>query len=264
MSVRGAIDNPPGRHIAARHALGLIGAVLFLILWELAARLFWRDPQVLPAPTQAIASAWKHLTAPELAAHIGISMARIVIGFAIAAAAGIALGVAAGWYAWIGRIVRPVVDLLRPIPPLAWIPIAIVWFGLGESSKWFVIFLGAFFPVFTNAYRGMTSIPPVLLRAARTMDVDGIALLAKVALPAALPDIATGLRVGFGLSFGILVAAELIAADRGMGFLVMQSRQIGELGVAVFGILLIGIVSLVSDAALAAGLRRVIGRRHQP
>jgi ABC-type nitrate/sulfonate/bicarbonate transport system permease component len=98
------------------------------------------------------------------------------------------------------------------------------------------------------------------------MDVDGVALLAKVALPAALPDIATGLRVGFGLSFGILVAAELIAAERGMGFLVMQSRQIGELGVAVFGILLIGIVSLVSDAALAAGLRRLIkgGLRHQP
>ena len=251
----------PGRQ--ANHGLGLIGAILFLLLWEFAARAIWRDPQVLPAPTQAIASAWTHLTAIELAGHVGISMARIVIGFAIAAAAGIALGVAAGWYKWVGRIVRPVVDLLRPIPPLAWIPIAIVWFGLGESAKWFVIFLGAFFPIFTNAYRGMRSIPPVLLRAARTMDVDGIALLAKVALPAALPDIATGLRVGFGLSFGILVAAELIAADRGMGFLVMQSRQIGELGVAVFGILLIGIVSLVSDVALAAGLRRIIGRNQQ-
>ena len=254
------------RSAFTRHGLGLAGALLFLLAWELAARLVWRDPQVLPAPTQAIASAVKHLTGFELAAHVGISLARIVIGFAFAAAAGIALGVAAGWYGWLGRIVRPVVDLLRPIPPLAWIPIAIVWFGLGESSKWFVIFLGAFFPVFTNAYRGMTSIPPVLLRAARTMDVDGIALLAKAALPAALPDIATGLRVGFGLSFGILVAAELIAADRGMGFLVMQSRQIGELGVAVFGILLIGIVSLLCDAALAAGLRRVVGRgmRHQP
>ena len=243
-----------------RHGPGLAGALIFLVAWELAARWLWRDPQVLPAPTQAIASAIRHLTATELALHVGISFARIVIGFIIAAAAGVALGVAAGWYPWIGRVVRPVVDLLRPIPPLAWIPIAIVWFGLGEKSKWFVIFLGAFFPIFTNAHRGMISIPPVLLRAARTMDVDGIRLLWKVALPAALPDIATGLRVGFGLSFGILVAAELIAADRGMGFLVMQSRQIGELGVAVFGILLIGVVSLLSDAALAAGLRRVIGR----
>jgi ABC-type nitrate/sulfonate/bicarbonate transport system permease component len=248
------------REFAQRHGPGLAGALLFLALWELAARLIWHDPQVLPAPTQAIAAAWRHLSAAELAAHVGVSLARIVIGFALAAAAGIALGVAAGWYPWVGRLTRPIVDLLRPIPPLAWIPIAIVWFGLGEGSKWFVIFLGAFFPVFTNAHRGMTSIPPVFLRAARTMEVDGIALLWKVALPAALPDIATGLRVGFGLAFGILVAAELIAADRGMGYLVMQSRQIGELGVAIFGILLIGIVSLVSDAALGAGLRRTLGR----
>lgn len=249
-----------------QRGLGTIGVVLFLALWELAARLIWQDPQVLPAPTQALAAAWRHLTAAELAAHVGVSLARIVIGFMLAALAGIALGIAAGWYRWVGRAVRPIVDLLRPIPPLAWIPIAIVWFGLGESSKWFVIFLGAFFPIFTNAHRGMTSIPPVLLHAARTMDVDGLSLLVKVAVPAALPDIATGLRVGFGLSFGILVAAELLAAERGMGYLVMQSRQIGELGVAVFGILLIGIVSLASDAALAAGLRRVVGRgqRDQP
>lgn len=100
------------------------------------------------------------------------------------------------------------------------------------------------------------SVPPVLLRAAETMDIKGLALLTKVALPAALPDIATGLRVGFGLSFGILVAAELIAADRGMGFLVMQSRQIGELGLAIFGIFLIGVVSLVSDVVLDVLLRR--------
>ena len=252
--------NSAMRDWLAHHGLGLIGALLFLALWELAARAIWRDPQVLPAPTQAIASAIRHLTAAELGAHVGVSMTRILIGFAIAATIGIALGVAAGWYEWAGRIVRPVVDLLRPIPPLAWIPIAIVWFGLGEKSKWFVIFLGAFFPIFTNAYRGMISIPPVLLRAARTMDVDGVRLLVKVALPASLPDIATGLRVGFGLSFGILVAAELIAADQGMGFLVMQSRQIGELGVAVFGILLIGVVSLLSDTLLAAALRRLLGR----
>lgn len=244
-----------------RHGLGVAGTVAFLVLWELCARFVWRDAQVLPAPTQALVAAARHLTAGELVEHVATSLGRIVGGFTLGALAGIALGIAAGWYAALGRIVRPLVDLLRPIPPLAWIPIAIVWFGLGEPSKWFVIFLGAFFPIFTNAYRGMRSIPPVILRAARTMDVDGPALLFKVAIPAALPDIATGLRVGFGLSFGTLVAAELIAADRGMGYLVMQSRQLGELGVAVFGILLIGVVSLASDVALATALRALTGRR---
>jgi ABC-type nitrate/sulfonate/bicarbonate transport system permease component len=244
-----------------RRALGLVGALSILLLWETSARWLGGDARVLPAPTQAVAAAWNHLSAAELAQHIGWSLWRIVAGFALGALAGVALGVASGWYAGLARLVRPLIELLRPIPPLAWIPIAIVWFGLGESSKIFVIFLGAFFPVFTNAWRGMVSVPPVLLAAARTMDVDGPVLLFKVALPAALPDIATGLRVGFGLSFGILVAAELIAAERGMGYLVMQSRQLGQLGVAVFAILMIGIVTLVADSALAALLRRWVGRR---
>jgi ABC-type nitrate/sulfonate/bicarbonate transport system permease component len=250
-----------GGRRGSRARLGAIGAIALLALWEASARLVWRDAQVLPSPTQAIEAAWRHLTVVELAQHVGWSLWRIAAGFALGALAGIVLGVAAGWYRGLARIVHPIVDLLRPIPPLAWIPIAIVWFGLGEPSKVFVIFLGAFFPVFTNAWRGMASVPPVLLSAARTMDVDGPALLFKVALPAALPDISTGLRVGFGLSFGILVAAELIAAERGMGHLVMHSRQLGQLGVAIFAILLIGVVTLVADRALGAALRRLVGRR---
>jgi ABC-type nitrate/sulfonate/bicarbonate transport system permease component len=245
----------------SRRTLGIVGAAGVLVAWELAARFLWRDAQVLPAPTQAIAAAAGMLTLQELATHIGASLGRILAGFALGAAAGTLLGIATGWYAPLARFVTPFVELLRPIPPLAWIPIAIVWFGLGEASKVFVIVLGAFFPVFTNAWRGMRSIPPVLLAAARTMDVDGPALLFKVAIPAALPDISTGLRIAFGLSFGILVAAELIAAERGMGFLVMHSRMLGQLGVAVFAILLIGVVTLVADGALALALRRLLGHR---
>lgn len=244
--------------------LGAVGVVALLCAWELVARLVWRDAQVLPSPAQSLAAAWTHLGARELLAHVATSLARIAGGFALAAVAGILLGIASGWYPVLARIVRPIVDLLRPIPPLAWIPMAIVWFGLGEASKWFVIFLGAFFPIYTNAWRGMTSIPAPILRAARTMDVDGTELLLRVAIPAALPDIATGLRIGFGLAFGILVAAELIAADSGMGYLVMQSRELGQLGVAIFGVLLIGVVSLIADRFLDAALRRVGGgaRRH--
>jgi ABC-type nitrate/sulfonate/bicarbonate transport system permease component len=102
----------------------------------------------------------------------------------------------------------------------------------------------------------------VILRAARTMDVDGVRLLVKVAIPAAMPDIATGLRIGFGLGFGVLVAAELIAAERGMGHLVMEARQLGQLGVSIFGIFLIGIVNLIADRQLARLIGRTIGRWH--
>ena len=239
---------------------GLLGMLLLLVVWECAARWVWRDPQVLPAPSQCLQAAWRHLTAGELMRHIATSLGRVLGGFGLATVAGITLGICAGWYRPLGRIVRPFVDLLRPIPPLAWIPMAIIWFGLGEPSKWFVIFLGAFFPIFTNALRGMTTIAPVILRAARTMDVQGPELLLRVAVPAALPDIATGMRVGLGLAFGILVAAELIAADSGIGYLVMQSRETGQMGVAIFGVILIGFISLAGDGVLASALRRIGGR----
>lgn len=243
----------------SRHA-GAVGVAVFLSLWELAARFLWRDPTVLPSPTQAIAQAFRTLGPAELLGHVGVSFGRILAGFALAALAGVTLGVACGWMRRLDAIVRPLVELLRPIPPLAWIPLAIIWFGLGEPSKVFVIFLAAFFPIFTNAWRGVALVPPVIFRAARSMGVDDARLLWRVAVPAALPDIAVGLRVGFGLAFGILVAAELIAAEKGLGHLVMESRQVGHLGVAIFGILLIGILSMLADRALGALAQRTVGR----
>lgn len=244
-----------------RHA-GLIGVVLFLGLWEIAARFGWRNPAIMPAPSQAILVALSTIPLHTLIEHVATSLWRILAGFSLGASAGIALGIAAGWYRPVALVSRPFVEILRPIPPLAWIPIAIVWFGIGEPSKIFVIFLGTFFPVFSSAARGMASIQPVILRAARTMDVDGLRLLSKVAIPAAMPDIATGLRIGFGLGFGVLVAAELIAAERGMGHLVMEARQLGQLGISIFGIFLIGLVNLIADQQLAAAIRRTVGRWH--
>jgi ABC-type nitrate/sulfonate/bicarbonate transport system permease component len=239
---------------------GTLGVAVLLTAWEACARLLWRDPATLPAPTEAVAIALTLVGPAAIATHVLVSLGRIVAGFALAAVAGIVLGLLCGRSLTAERVLRPFVEALRPIPPLAWIPIAIVWFGLGEGSKVFVIFLGAFFPVWTSAWRGALLVPPVLIAAARSMDVHGPALLWRVVLPAALPDIATGLRVGFGLSFGVLVAAELIAAERGMGYLVMESRQLGQLGVAIFAIFLIGLVSLLADQQLAALIRRTVGR----
>jgi ABC-type nitrate/sulfonate/bicarbonate transport system permease component len=242
--------------------LGTLGVALVLALWELAARSGFANPAVFPAPSEALRQAFSRLAAFDVVEHVAVSLGRIIAGFSLGAAAGIAIAVAAGWFRGFGTVVRPVVEFLRPIPPLAWIPMAIVWFGLGEASKVFVIFLGAFFPVFTNTYRGVTTIEPVLLRAAQTMDVRGVRLLTTVMLPAALPDIATGLRVGWGLSFGVLVAAELIAAQAGMGFLINNARQVGEVGIVIFGIMLIGAVNLLSDWALARGIQRLLGGWH--
>lgn len=243
-------------------ALGGIGTLAVLILWEAAARWGGANPLVFPAPTTAVVNALHHVPPDVLAGYVAISLQRIVLGFAAGASLGVALAVAGGWYHLLGNLLRPVVELLRPIPPLAWIPMAIVWFGLGESSKVFVIFLAAFFPVFTNAWKGMTGIDPVLLRAGQTMDLKGPALLFKVALPAALPDIATGLRIGWGLSFGVLVAAELIAADSGLGYMIMNARQLADVDTIILGILLIGVVNLLTDWGIGALIRRQLGSWH--
>ena len=242
-------------------ALGVAGTLAFLAAWELAAR-SGPASALFPPPSRAIAEALAKLSLATIGGHVAVSLGRIAAGFAAGAALGIAIATAAGWYRTFGNFVRPVIELLRPIPPLAWIPMAIVWFGLGEASKVFVIFLGAFFPVLTNAYRGITSVDPTLVRAAQTMDVSGIALLTRVILPAALPDIAIGLRVGWGLSFGVLVAAELIAADTGMGFMIMNARQTADVGVIIFGILLIGLAALATDWVLGVAIRRSVGRWH--
>ena len=241
---------------------GAFGTAAVVLAWEAVARSGIVSPAVFPAPSAAVAGALARLTPGEIAGNVAVSLVRVVEGFAIGATLGIALALAAGWYRVFGNLIRPLIEVLRPIPPLAWIPMAIVWFGLGEPSKVFVIFLGAFFPVLTNAYRGVTGVDPVLVRAAQTMDISGPALLAKVIIPAAMPDIATGLRVGWGLSFGVLVAAELIAAESGMGFMIMNARQFGDVSVIVFGILLIGACNLATDWGLALLIRRWLGRWH--
>jgi len=251
------------RLASSNAALGIIGTLAAVALWEICARTGVIDPALFPSPSLAIREAAGRLTMDTVADNLMWSLMRVFSGFALGAIAGAAIGIAAGWYRGFGTIVRPIIELLRPIPPLAWIPLAIIWFGLGEPSKFFIIFLGAFFPVVTAAYQGMRSIDPVLLRAAQTMGLSGLPLLLRVAVPAAAPDLATGVRIGWGLSFGVLVAAELVAADRGLGYMIINERNTGgSVGVIIVGILLIGALNLLTDAALGLAIKRWIGRWH--
>ncbi len=223
------------------------GVFMVLIVWQIIALLEVIPPTIFPGPIAVAQAALQQIPVSQVLLHVRTSLIRIVWGFSLGAVLGIAIGAASGWYRWLGSAVRAPVELLRPIPPLAWIPLAIVWFGLGESSKVFVIFLGAFFPVVTNTYKGLMSIDPDLLRAAQTLGLRGWRLLLRVVFPASFPDIATGIRIGWSLSFGALVAAELIAADRGMGFMIMHARELGQIGVIIYGIILIGLVNLLTD-----------------
>ncbi len=243
--------------------LGLVGVSLIIGGWEIAGVFGALDPRIFPRPSAAVLAAADKLKADRLAENIFWSLYRVFGGFLLGCLAGIVIGILAGWFRTFGRIVRPVLEVLRPIPPLAWIPLAIIWFGLGEPSKFFIIFLGAFFPVVTATYFGVRGIDPLLIRAGQTLGVTGWRLLVKIVLPAASPDLATGIRIGWGLSFGVLVAAELIAADRGLGFMIMNERNTGgSVSVIIVGILIIGALNLLTDAILAGLIHRWIGRWH--
>lgn len=224
-----------------------IGVIVVLLVWQAITTLRLINPAVFPGPAQVLNAAFTRVPLSDLLTHVSVSLMRVLLGFAAGASLGIVLGIASGWYRWLGKILWAPVEVLRPIPPLAWIPLALLWFGLGETSKIFIISLGAFFPVITNTYKGMVTIDPALLRVAQTMGLRGPRLLVRVALPAALPDIATGIRIGWSLSFGSLVAAEILAASEGLGFLIMHARELGEISVIVYGIILIGLLNLLTD-----------------
>jgi len=223
------------------------GFIALLLVWQIISLTKLINPAIFPGPAGVVEAAIKDVPLNRLLQHIGISLFRVGLGFSIGAAAGIIIGIASGWYYRLGSILRTPIELIRPIPPLAWIPIAIIWLGLGEPSKVLIIFLGSFFPVVTNTYKGMVNIDPNIIRAAQILGLKGRRLLLRVAVPASLPDIATGMRVGWSYSFGCMVAAELIAAKSGLGYLIMNARQTGQIAVIVYGVILIGVINLVTD-----------------
>jgi NitT/TauT family transport system permease protein len=182
------------------------------------------------------------------------SLRRVAIGFGLAVVIGIPLGLTLGWYPAANQVVNPVMQILRPISPIAWIPVAIIFFGVGDHAAAFLIFLGAFFPIVVACVNGVANVPAVYRRAGRNFGLTPPQLLARVLFPAALPQILVGLRIALGIAWLVVVAAEMIAVDSGLGYLVIDSRNSGKrYDLVVAAILLIGVIGLVLDV----GFRRL-------
>jgi NitT/TauT family transport system permease protein len=192
----------------------------------------------------------------ELARHhvlwrdIVDSLRRVAAGFGTAVILGVPLGLTLGWYPAANQVVNPVMQALRPISPIAWIPVAIIFFGVGDRAAMFLIFLGAFFPIVLACISGVSNVPSVFRRAGRNFGLTPPQLLAKVLLPAALPQILIGLRIALGIAWLVVVAAEMIAVDSGLGYLVIDSRNSGKrYDLVVAAILMIGVIGLALDLA---------------
>lgn len=190
----------------------------------------------------------------RLIEHLLYSLYRVAWGFFLALALGIPLGLLMGWSRSLRRMAGPVVEMLRPVPPLAWIPISILWFGIGIKSAAFIIFLGAIFPILLNTIAGVRSVNPTLLEAARTLGAGERDILRKVLLPGAAPSIFVGLRIGLGIAWMTLVAAEFtgVRSGYGLGYMIMTARDIQRADEIMAGMLVIGLAGLILDWALKA------------
>jgi ABC-type nitrate/sulfonate/bicarbonate transport system permease component len=241
-------------------ALRLFAVALFLALWSLvsgavvALKLF--NPIFLPGPWLVLGNVLELAVRGQLWVHLAATLQRVAVGFGTGAALGVGLGLAAGHLRPIRAVVEPLVELLRPIPPLAMLPMFIVWVGIGETSKIGFITYATFFPIFLTTVTGVRQIDPLLLRAAQSLGARGIGLFTRVILPAALPDILTGLRLGVALAFFVIVISEFIGAEHGLGYLINDGRNFFLVPQMLGAAVVLGLLGYAGN-----GLVRLLERR---
>lgn len=246
------VPPPPS---AWRRVLGHVGhfwlLLLFIVGWEVVSVFGTRiNPQLdvmLPPPTAVFSAAQDLMARGVLFTHMFDSLQRVLMAVGTACLIGIPLGLAMGWFPRFRRAVDPLLEFIRPIPPLAWIPLSILWFGIGDTQIVYIIFLAAFFPVVLNAMAGARDIDSYLVRAGLSLGAARGELFATVVLPGAMPNIFTGVRVGLGIGWMALVAGELVAAPSGLGYMINNARTLFRSDYILLGMVLIGVLGLVLD-----------------
>jgi ABC-type nitrate/sulfonate/bicarbonate transport system permease component len=241
---------------SVRGAIGLLG---FLVLWQLLSTIGVVNAFLLPSPIRLVTAVYELLIDGSLIGHVLASLERVFIGFLLAAAVGITLGVLTGWSRLLSDFLRPIIEALRPIPPIAWTPIAILWFGVGNAPSYFLVFVGAVFPVFINTFTAIRSIDLTQINAALCLGARRGLLLRDVLIPASLPIVFPGLRIALGIGWMCVVTAELIAAQSGLGYMIQQNRVLLQTQNVVAGMVTIGAIGFAMSAAMELAERRLIG-----
>ncbi|MGE3625913.1 MAG: ABC transporter permease [Hyphomicrobiales bacterium] len=227
-----------------------------VVVWQLVVTFTDAHVAILPPPMLAAQTFLDMIASGELFTHIFASLSRVVSAFLLAAVIAVPLGLAMGRNRAFERIVDPVVELFRPISPLAWIPLAILWFGIGETGKIFIIFVATFFPIVLNTVAGVKGVDPVLIRAGQVLGCnDDATLFRKVILPAAMPSIMVGFRISFGTGWAAIIAAELVAAQSGLGYLIADGMEILRSDMVLVGMAVIGVLGVLIDTVFRIVIR---------
>jgi NitT/TauT family transport system permease protein len=221
-------------------------AVVFVLGWHFIVK--WTGSDIFPTPEMVVTGTVELARKGVLLKYVVASLFRVTTGYLLAVFIGIPLGLLMGWFGGARLAFNPAIQVLRPISPIAWIPIAILWFGVSDLAPIFLIFLASLFPITTAAMAAVQNIQLVYIRAARNFGIKGLALFQKVVFPAALPQILTGLRLALGVAWLVVVAAEMIAVNSGLGYLIIDARNAGKrYDLVVAGMVLIGLIGLGLD-----------------
>jgi len=235
---------------------------VLLALWEIGVRAQWIDGNLFPPPSKVLQALVDLAKLGMLRKDIEASVVRVGVGFLIASACAISLATLLARWTTLAKYVMPILELVRPISVIAWIPIAILWFGLGDKPAWFIIFLGSFFPIFTNTYLGIRSVQPIHIQAAQCLGAGKLLFLRKVLLPSALPYILAGMRVGLGVGWMCVIAAELIAATSGLGYMIQTARVLIETEKVLAGMITIGVIGYFMNFLMLLLERRLTPWSH--
>ena len=227
-------------------ALPLGVAFLFLLGWDLLVRTSGSD--LFPTPWDVAAGIVELARKGLLLKYIVASLFRVTVGFGLAVLVGVPAGLLLGWFQKAFQAFNPMIQVFRPISPIAWIPVAILWFGVDDRAPIFLIFLASVFPIMVSAMAAVRNIQPVYIRAARNFGVGRMELFRRVIFPATLPQVLTGLRIALGVAWLVVVAAEMIAVNSGLGYLIIDARNAGKrYDLVVAGMVMIGLIGLALD-----------------
>jgi NitT/TauT family transport system permease protein len=225
----------------------LVIALLIAVWWVIVAR---SDSPIFPTPWQVATGAWALVQDGTMFQHVGASLFRVGVGFGLAFVVAIPLGLWMGWVSGAFYTLNPLFQMLRPISPIAWIPVAILWFGVGNTSPIFLIFIASVFPMMVQTTVGVRTIDRRYLRAAANFGVPRSVLFRRVVVPAVLPEIIVGMRIGIGVAWLVVVAAEMVALNSGLGYLIMDSRNAGNrYDLVIASMIIIGVIGLLLDGA---------------
>lgn len=240
--------------------MAVLAVIAFLLVWEVVSR-FTSAKMFLPPASKILYEFMKSFAVPigkyTMPMHIAVSLYRVGVAFIIATIAGIALGVTMGYSKTVEAIFKPIFEFVRPIPPLAWIPMSILWFGLGDQSKFFIIFLGCFTFITVNTYDGTKNVDPILIGAARMLGASERQVFAKIVLPSSVPYIFAGLQIAVTAGWSAVVGAEMIRSDEGVGWLIVMGMTTGNTVQIMVGMVAIGVIGFILATLMSALERRL-------